>query len=83
MCGLSSKKGKGRLHIFERDIMCLPKCFAKQKDLIGVPRKKSVRHFLAVNKLVGKIQLKSSMSDSEIFDEIRSVFRVPMDNDDA
>ena len=38
-------------------------------------------HFLAVNKLLGKIQLNSSMGEDEIFDEIRSVFHVPMDGD--
>ena len=78
----SSKKGKGKMYTYERDIVCLPKQFAKQEDLIGIPRKKDVRHFLAVNKLVGKIQLRSDMEETDIFDEIWSVFRVPMDHDD-
>ena len=79
----SSKKGKGKLYTYERDIVCLPKQFDKQEDLIKIPRKRDVRHLLAVNKLVGKIQLRSNMEESDIFDEIRSVFRVPMDNDDG
>ena len=78
----SMKKGKGKLYTYERDIICIPKFFC-EKDVVQIPRKKSSRQFLAVNKLVGKIQLQSSMSEFEIFQEIRSVFRVPMgDNDD-
>ena len=76
-------KGKSRLFTYERDIVCLPKSFAKKGQLIAIPRKKTLRHLLAVNKLVGKIQLKSSMSEEEMFDEIRSVFHSPMnDNSD-
>ena len=37
---------------------------------------------LAINKLVGKIQLNSAMSQSEIFQEVRSVFRTPIGGDD-
>ena len=40
-----------------------------------------MKHFLTVNKLLGKIQLNSSMGEDEIFDEIRSVFHVPMHGD--
>ena len=53
----------------------------KKGDVIQIPRKNEMRHFLAVNKLVGKILLSSDMEESEIFDEIRSVFHGPMDND--
>lgn len=56
-------------------MMCLPQSFLQHGDIIDIPRKK---HFLAVNKLVGKIQLNSNMDESEIFNEIRSVFCVPM-----
>lgn len=78
----TTRRGKGKLiYTYERDIVCLPKWFAKRGDVIKIPRKKPMRHFLAVNKLLGKIQLNSSMGEDEIFDEIRSVFHVPMDGD--
>lgn len=47
-----------------------------------MPRKKSVRLALAINKLVGKIQLNSSMDEEDIYQEIRSVFRAPMNYND-
>lgn len=71
-------KGKGKLYTYERDIICLPRWFGKEGELIQIPRKRADRHFLAVNKLVGKIQLNSCMTESDIFDEIRSVFAGPM-----
>ena len=40
-----------------------------------------MRKMLAINKLVGKIQLTSGMTQSEIYEEVRSVFRVPMGGD--
>ena len=43
-----------------------------------IPRKKE---FFASNKLIGKIRLKSTMTESDIMDEIRSVFRKPMNED--
>ena len=66
---------------FERDIVCLPRSFGKEGSLIDIPRKKSIRHFLAINKLVGKIQINSSMKQSDLFREVRSVFRTPMGDD--
>ena len=42
---------------------------------VTIPR---YREELASNGLIGKIRLYSSMTESEIFDEIRSVFRGPM-----
>ncbi len=71
-------KGKGKLYTYERDIVCIPHSFLQHGDIVEIPRKKHIRHFLAVNKLVGKIQLNSNMDESEIFNEVRSVFRVPM-----
>ena len=53
--------------------MCLPKSHADADGLVKIPRKKEL---LASNKLIGKIRLKSSMSESEIMEEIRSVFRM-------
>ena len=64
--------------MYERDILCLPHSFLQRGDIIQIPCKKNIRHFLAVNKLVEKIQLQSNLDESEIFNEIRSVFRVPM-----
>ena len=81
MLSVNSKKGKGKMFTDERDIVCLPKQCQKHSDVIQIPRKKEMRHFLAVNKLVGKILLSSDMEEIEIFDEIQSVFHVPMDND--
>ena len=37
---------------------------------------------MASNKLIGKIQLNSGMEEPDIFNEIRSVFRGPMDGDE-
>ena len=76
--GNTRGKGNGRLCVYDRDIMCLPHSFLKRGDVINIPRKKNVRHFLAANKLVGRIQLNSNMDELDIFKEIRSVFRVPM-----
>ena len=39
---------------------------------------KDIRRMLAVNKLVGKIQLHSGMEQEEIYEEICSVFSTPM-----
>ena len=68
---------------YDRDIVCLPKSFGEQSDLIKIPKKKSVREFLAINKLIGKIQLNSAMREEEIFAEIRASFRRPMNEDDS
>lgn len=79
---LVSRRKKERVVTYERDIVCLPRSFAKHGSLIDIPRKKSIRQFLAINKLVGKIQIDSGMTQSEIFREVRSVFRTPMGDDD-
>jgi len=60
----------------------LPKSFAEGGSLIDIPKKNSTRQFLARNKLMGKIHLDSSMSQQEIFSEIRSSFRYPMNDYD-
>ncbi len=49
-------------------------------DSFPIPRKQSVRDFLAKNGLIGKIHLESWMSEDEIMSEVRSVFKVPMSN---
>ena len=59
---------------YERDIVCLPN-FMLADGRVAIPR---YQEELASNGLIGKITLYSSMSESQIFDEIRSVFRGPM-----
>ena len=54
----------------------------KEFGRIRIPRNKKDREYLVANKLVGKIQLQSDMSEAQIFNEIRSVFRSPMGCDD-
>ena len=60
--------------MYERDIICLPSWF-NEDGLIQIPRRKIIKEYLAVNKLVGKIRLDSLMSEEEIFDEIRSMYK--------
>ena len=77
------KKGKGktgvaqRMYTYDCDIICLPKSQLGKDGLVRIPRKKSMRDYLAMNKLIGKIRLSSDMSEGAIFREIRSVFRWP------
>ena len=72
-----SSKKKERIFTYDRDIICLPKSYGKGSS-IPVPRSRNV---LASNGLIGKIRVTSEMSESEIFDEIRSVFSQPMNGD--
>ena len=64
---------------YERDILLLPASYrtSKNKSKVIIPRS---RDMLADNSLIGKIVLESSMSEEEIFDEIRSVFKEAMGN---
>ena len=71
----TSSKGKDKLFTYDRDTICLPKSYGKS-SIIPIPR---LRHELAENGLIGKIRLRSDMTQDDIFDEIRSVFRGPMD----
>lgn len=45
---------------------------------IPIPRNQRARSMLATGGLIGKIHLESSMSQKDIWREIRSVFRTPM-----
>lgn len=80
----ASKKRRGkktkpqRIYTYDRDIICLPRSYLSKDGLVKIPRKKSVRDYLASNKLIGKIRLQSEMSEEDIMKEIRSVFRRPM-----
>lgn len=52
--------------------------FISEAGRIRIPRNKRDREYLVANKLVGKIQLQSDMSEAQIFNEIQSVFQYPM-----
>lgn len=70
-----------RFFTYDRDIICLPRSFRTPSGLIPIPRQRDKREFLAVNKLIGKIRLTSEMSEKCILKEIRSLFKLPMDDD--
>ena len=64
--------------VYDRDIVCLPNSFLADGK-VTIPRS-GLREELASNGLIGKIRLYSSMNEAEIFDEVRSVFRGPMND---
>lgn len=72
----ASSKAKEKLLKYNRDIICLPKSYG-QSTTIAIPKSRAE---LGKNGLIGKIALDSSMSEDEIFNEIRSVFRGPMNH---
>ena len=70
---------KPKVTEYDRDIICLPKKLAPHSHgNIPIPRRPATREMLARNGLIGKIHLESSMTEEEIMDEIRSVFRKSM-----
>lgn len=69
---------KQKLFTYDRDILCLPKSYEKEGRNIKIPRGTVIRDYLASNGLIGKIRLTSDMNEKAIFDEIRSVFKGPM-----
>ena len=71
---------KEKVYTYDRDIICLPKYYHDQNGTIKIPRKSSEREILATNGLIGKIRLSSEMTEREIENEIRSVFKGPMQN---
>ena len=66
------------LQEWDRDIICLPK--RSESTTFPFPRGK-FRNLLGVNGLIGKIRLTSNMGEG-VENEIRSVFRGPMDGRD-
>lgn len=80
--GSTSKKAKykERIYTYDRDIVCLPANYSQGKSSISIPRN---REKLAKKGLIGKIRISSEMSQEEIFQEIRSVFRVPMNGNSS
>lgn len=67
---------------YERDIILLLKYYQGDDGNIRIPRG-AAHEELASNGLIGKIVLNSSMIQSEIFDEIRTVFRHQMRNNNS
>ena len=61
--------------------MCLPFNYPDEPGVFPFPRGK-VRSSLGRQGLIGKIHLDSEMSQSEIFREIRSVFKAPFGEDE-
>lgn len=70
----SNSKTKEKVFTYDRDIICLPKSYGRSSN-IPIPRSRTQ---LSKNGLIGKIRLTSDMTQEDIFDEIRSVFRGPM-----
>ena len=66
---------KEKLITYDRDIVCLPQSYGKKSNEISIPRS---RDKLSQQGLIGKIRLQSNMTQDDIFDEIRCVFRRPM-----
>ena len=64
----------GRYYAYNRDIICLPSDHYSS-HVINIPRS---REGLYEAGLVGRVRLTSDMSEDDIFDEIRSVFKGPM-----
>ena len=75
--GTGGSTPKGRLIHYDRDILCLPDDYCSDTHEIIIPRGKA-RERLGKCGLMGKIRINSSMSEEEIFAEIRSVFHKPM-----
>ena len=67
-----------KLFTYDRDIICLPRWYAKKKETIKIPRS---RDDLSKHGLIGKVRLSSDMTEEEVLDEIRSVFHVQMNDD--
>lgn len=78
----SMKSVPARVYTYDREIICFPSSFANSRGIVKIPKKKSIRDYLVINKLIGNIRLRSDMTESELMSEIRSVFKVPMDEDD-
>ena len=71
----SRSKTKEKVFTYDWDIICLTKSYGRSSN-IPIPRSRTQ---LAKNGLIGKIRLTSDMTQDDIFDEVRSVFRGPMD----
>ena len=78
----TSKLKKSKvIKTWDRDILCIPKGTTQSGVGSGImyPRRK-YRAYLASAELIGKLHLTSEMSDKDVEQEIRSIFRGPMQN---
>lgn len=66
--------------MWDKDIICFPEDYIANPQEVSIPRGKS-RTELAKMGLVGKIRLDSSMDETDIREEIRSVFSEQMQHD--
>ena len=73
-------KKKTPLITYDRDIVCLTKQFVRKNGTVKIPRSADSLEYLCRNGLKGKIRLVSTMSEEEIMDEIRSVFKRPFND---
>ena len=64
---------------WDRDILCIPNGGRRSGGGISFPRGR-YRGYLASSGLIGKLHLTSEMTDKDVEDEIRTVFRGPMQN---
>ena len=75
-----AKKAKTPVKTWDRDIVCLPDSLMEKNKYIPFPRGKT-RALLARNCLIGKLHISSEMSESDVFCEMRSVFKDAMQGD--
>ena len=85
---ISSKKGKDKMMskkapsvTYDRDIFCLTKNFANNNGTVKIPRSSESMEYVCRNGLKGKIRLTSDMTEEEIMEEIKSVFKRPFGGD--
>lgn len=64
---------------WDRDILCIPNRGRNSGGGISFPRGR-YRAYLARSGLIGKLHLTSEMTDEDVEDEIRTIFRGPMQN---
>jgi len=76
----SGSKHAKTTQVWDRDIVCLPKCSDPGVPL-SFPHGR-YRTKLGENGLIGKIRLTTSMSVTEVEEEVRSVFQTPMGGKD-
>ena len=64
---------------WDRDILCIPNGGRRSGGGISFPRGR-YRAYLARSGLIGKLHLSSEMTDKDVEDEIRTIFKGPMQN---
>ena len=81
MRAVQSSASTKRMKVFsyDRDIICLPKSLVECGGSVPIPHNQRARSMLATGGLIGKIHLESSMSQKDIWREIR--FCLPHSNE--